>query len=62
MNFVDAYYKTMDTRVVVTNLIIWNEENKVPITDSAQKTLEGKYFEVGGGFGGQDYFKSILLK
>ena len=44
MSYVDAYYKTIDTRVVVTNLIIWNVKNLSPITNSAHETLEGLYF------------------
>ena len=42
MNFVDAYYKTMNTRVVVTNLIVWNTKNMSPVTKSAHETLDGK--------------------
>ena len=42
MNYVDAYYKTINTRVVITNLIIWNEKNLTPVTSSAHRTLDGK--------------------
>ena len=42
MNYVDAYYKTINTRVVVTNLIVWNEKNITPVTSSAHVTLDGK--------------------
>ena len=42
MSFVDGYYKNVNTRVVVTNLIIWNEKNLTPVTSSASETLAGK--------------------
>ena len=29
MNIVDSYYKTIDTRVVVTNLIVWDRNEKI---------------------------------
>ncbi len=43
MNFVDTYYKTINTRVVITNLIVWNVKNLTPVTDSAHETLTGKW-------------------
>ena len=43
LNFVDSYYKTMDTRVVLSELDIWHDGpisgNYIEITDSGKETL-----------------------
>ena len=46
MNYVDAYYKTMDTRIVVTNVIVWNKKNAIPVTTNAKETLEGNILPI----------------
>ena len=39
MNLVDVYYKTMNTRIVLNDVIIWTEGNVVPVTTNGVETL-----------------------
>ena len=39
LNLVDSYYKFLNTRVVLSKLIIWTEGNLAPVTSNARETL-----------------------
>lgn len=40
MNTVDSYYKNLNTRIVVTNLIVWNVADRINVTNDAGETLD----------------------
>ncbi|XP_057305646.1 zinc metalloproteinase-disintegrin-like EoMP06 [Hydractinia symbiolongicarpus] len=39
MNFVDLVYKTMNTRIALTGVIVWNVVDKIHVTEKAGDTL-----------------------
>ena len=41
LNYVDLYYKSMNTRVVVTNLFVFNVKDAFNVTKSGGVTLDG---------------------
>ena len=41
LNLVDSFYKFINTRVVISKLIIWTEGNVVPVTSNGKETIKG---------------------